>query len=50
MEFCSKCDIAYDFCGISGCPLCEAKDRIGELEENVDDLEEEVSTLEEREE
>lgn len=48
MEFCSKCDISYDSGGISGCPLCEVKDRIEELEESIDDLEEEISTLEEK--
>ena len=35
MEFCKKCDIAYELISIIGCPLCEAKDRIEELEENL---------------
>ncbi len=49
MEFCSKCDIAYDFAGISGCPLCEAKDRTEELEGDVEKLTDQISDLEREE-
>lgn len=42
MEYCKKCDIVHD---VYDCPLCEANEKIGDLESKIDELEDEISDL-----
>jgi transcription initiation factor IIE alpha subunit len=44
MERCTKCDIIHDT-PTYDCPLCEANDRIFDLEREIDNLEKDIDEL-----